>query len=141
MARYISSAERRRKTLVLTVVALIVGLGVGFGIAKLTTTSIDDRVAQVRTDVQNATSGLSVLALHADENVGGTSDVKPVLETTRADLEKVFDEAPWLGAQTRTELLQEIDALEKMTPSGTEFGQALTDARNHINAAFGVIDR
>lgn len=138
MARYISTAERRRKALLLAAVALVVGLAAGFGLAKATTTSVDDKVAAVRADVRETTGGLRVLALHAQAGVGGTSDVQPVLAKTRDGLNAELNDAPWIGAATRQSLLGELKELSAMSPASTSFAMTLTKVADHIDEVFGV---
>lgn len=138
MARYISTAQRRRRALILAVVGLMAGLAAGFGLAKATTTSVEDKVAAVRAEVRATTGGLRVLALHAQAGVGGTSDVQPVLAKTRAGLNAELNAAPWIGAVTGQSMLGELQALSAMPPTSTSFATTLTKVADHIDEVFGV---
>lgn len=138
MARYISTARRRRTTAGIAVAALIVGLVAGLGLARLTTDSVEDKVAAVRAQVRETTGGLRVLALHAQAGVGGTSDVQPVLAKTRDGLNAELASAPWIGSAARQVLLGELAALAAMSPTSATFGAALTRTADHIDQAFGA---
>lgn len=138
MALYISTAQRRCKAAVIGAVALVIGLAAGFGLARVTTTSVEDKVASVQKQVRDTTGGLRVLALHAQASVGGTSDVQPVLARTRDGLNAEFASAPWIGVSTRESLLAELAALEAMSPTSATFGPVLSKTADHIDQAFGI---
>lgn len=137
MARYISTAQRRRKAAVIAVVALLIGLAAGFGLGRLTTTSVGDQVASVRAQARETTGGLRVLALHAQAGVGGTADVGPVLEKTRSGLSTELAKAPWVGVATRQSLVAELDALAAMPPTAPGFAEALTRLADRLDQVFG----
>ena len=138
MACYISTARRRRTTAIIAGIALVLGLATGFGLARATTTSIEDKVASVRAQVRETTGGLRVLALHAQAGVGGTSDVQPVLARTRAGLNAEFASAPWIGPAAKRTLLAELQALSEMAPTSPAFAPTLTKTAEHIEAVFGL---
>jgi hypothetical protein len=138
VARYISTAERRRKALFLASLALVAGLATGFLLAKATTPSMEENIAAVQADVRETTGGLRVLALHAQAGVGGTADVQPVLAKTRSGLDAELDAAPWIGSTTRHSMLDQLGELSAMSPSSASFATTLTRVADDIDAAFGV---
>lgn len=136
MALYVPEGRRRRRILVASSLALLLGLAVGAAVGRLSAPSIDDRVAEVRSDAQQTTAGLRVIALH-DQAGTGSGGADLVLRRTRAELQTEFDKAPWLSRATRTALLTELDALEARTDSGSaSFGSAAEALARAIDEAF-----
>lgn len=124
--------------MILAAVALVLGLVAGFGIARATSSSVADQVATVRAQVRETTGGLRVLALHAQAHVGGTSDVRPVLERARAGLDAALTAAPWIGPTTGRSLLDEVRLLGSMAPGSSRFATSVARAADHIDQAFGI---
>jgi hypothetical protein len=139
VALYIAPARRRRRVLAAAGVALALGLLVGAVAGRLTAPSIDDRITSVRDDARATAAGLRVIALHDEADTGGGDDqgAALVLDRTRTELDDLFDRAPWLGSDTRTELFDELDALaDDPDPTGTAFGQAADALAGHIETTF-----
>jgi hypothetical protein len=136
VALYVPEGRRRRRILVASAAALLLGLVVGGAVGRLSAPSIDDRVAEVRTDAQQTTAGLRVIALH-DQAGTGSGGTDLVLRRTRQELQTEFDKAPWLSRATRTSLLAQLDALDARTDSGSAaFGNAAEALARAIDLAF-----
>ncbi len=142
MAVYIPAGRRRRRTIVLTVVALLVGLAVGAVVGRASAPTVDEQIDAVRDDATEIASGLRVLALHGEEDTvggegGGGADL--VLETARDELAAAFDDAPWLSQDAQDQLLAELDDLAAIEDrSGTEFADAAEALAEDIEATFGA---
>lgn len=138
MALYIPSSRRRRRTVIVAVVALAAGLAIGIVIGRSSSTSLTDRVRAVQEDARQTASGLRVLSLH--EQSGVTSDgADLVLERTRNELAHELDRAPWISPSTRTRLLDDLRALAAQTDTTSpEFGSAADALAAEIEDAFGL---
>lgn len=137
MARYISSAQRRRTTGLLAAGALVLGLGGGFGIGQLTATTVDEKVSSVKTRAADTSAGLQVLATHAEQGISNAQDLKPILTQTRADLNSEFAAAPWLGEHTRQQLLDGLTALDGTDGASADFIKQVKTLSTEIAQAFG----
>jgi hypothetical protein len=144
VALYIPAGARRRRTILIAVATLIVGVLVGFVGGRTTAPSIDDRISAVRSDARETAAGLRVLVLHDEAGAvppsgAGDGGATLVLKRTRTELEDLFDRAPWLGPADRSQLLDGLDALEAMEDrSAGEFGTAAEELATEIELTFGV---
>jgi hypothetical protein len=142
MAVYIPAGRRRRQAIVLGVVALLVGLALGFLAGRSSAPTIDEQLAAVHDEATETASGLRVLALHGEEETvgsegGGGADL--VIERTRDELAAEFDDAPWLSQDAEDELLAQLDELAAITDRGsTEFAAAAEALAEQIEATFGA---
>lgn len=135
MAIYVSPAQRRRKTGLIALAALVIGLGVGGVIGTWGQESVADQVAHVRSEARQTSAGLRVLALHAQAQVGGTADVGPLLKKTRSEVASELADAPWLSDATRSALQAEVD---RLSLDSATFGADVTRTADDIDKAFGV---
>ena len=130
MAIYIPASRQRRRTLLVALAAVIVGLVVGVAVGHATTVTVAERVRTVQTDARELAAGLRVIALHdqaglaSQQNDAGTA---LVLQQTRAGLQRLFTAAPWLSKVARDTLTAQLDALERTTP-GTAASQQAAEA-------------
>ena len=138
MALYIPEGRRRRRLLIAASGALVLGLVVGGLAGRLSAPSIQDRVTTVRSDAQQTSAGLRVIALH-DSAGTGSGGAALVLRRTRTELAAEFAKAPWMSKATRTALLGQLDALDARTDTGTPaFGTAAEAMARAIDAAFAA---
>lgn len=138
MALYVPESRRRRRLLLATVTALILGLVVGALAGRFSAPTVKHEVDVVRADAQRTTAGLRVIALHdqAGTASGGTD---LVLRRTRQELTAEFAKAPWLSRATRSALLTRLDQLDARTDTGTAaFGKAAEALAQAIDLAFAA---
>ena len=92
MALYVPAARRRRRIVVFTVGALVVGLLLGALLGRVTAPTVDDRLASVRSSAQQTAAGLRVIAIHDQSNTvsnqSANSGADLVLKRTRSELER-----------------------------------------------------
>jgi hypothetical protein len=143
MAVYIPAGRRRRRTIMLAVTGLLVGVVLGGLIGRASAPTVDDQLASVRDDAREVAAGLRVVALHGEEdtesNQTADSGADLVLDETRTGLQHAFEDAPWLGEDQQQELLDALDALTEIDDrSGPEFAQAAEALATQIEATFGV---
>lgn len=155
MALYMSTATRRRRVAVVGAVALVVGLVVGFGLARVTARSFDSQVTAVQTDAQRSVAGLRVIALHDETGAvgaAGTDSAVTVIARTRDELTDALDRASWIPASRAAELLGRLDDLADAAESSGEGGSTASDSGSdgelaeraeavaaEIEAAFGLV--
>src|SRR5689334_14838401 len=142
MALYVPASRRRRRTIVLAIIALVAGLLIGVLVGRATVPSLASRVHSVQENARRTASGLRVLSLHQESGAvsgesGGGADL--VLQRTRSELQDEFPDAPWLDATTRKQLLDELSALEAQTDrEAPAFASGADALASHIEAAFGL---
>ena len=143
MALYVPAARRRRRIVVFTVGALVVGLLLGALLGRVTAPTVDDRLASVRSSAQQTAAGLRVIAIHDESNTvsnqSANSGADLVLKRTRSELEHEFGHAPWITLAQREALLKSLDELEAQPDRKSEaFGTAADALANQIEATFGA---
>jgi hypothetical protein len=147
MAIYTPQAQRRRKLLILTVAAFLVGglLGgiVGWSIAPTPA----DRVAEVREEARQTSSQLRVLSLHIEASAaslgaGGDAGARLALQRADDDLARALARAPWITADRGQRLITKLHELER-TASGAAATAPFADEVNRlatdIDDTFGLI--
>jgi len=142
MALYVPASRRRRRTIVLAIIALAAGLLIGVVVGRATVPSLASRVHSVQDNARQTASGLRVLSLHQESGAvsaesGGGAEL--VLQRTRDELQREFADAPWLDATTRKQLLDELSALDAQTDrDAPAFASGADALASHIEAAFGL---
>jgi hypothetical protein len=144
MALYVPASRRRRRTIVFTVAALVVGLIIGVTVGRASAPSLTGRVHSVQEKARQTASGLRVLSLHERAGVAsnasaGDGGTDLVLSRTRRELVSEFADAPWLDTAVRKQLLDELAALDAQAdPRSTAFASAADALASHIEATFGL---
>ena len=142
MALYIPAGTRRRRTIVATVAALVIGLSVGLLIGRATATTADQQVHGIQKDALETAAGLRVISLHdqagISSNTGGGGTAL-VLNRTKDELTDELDRAAWIGTDERDQLLTELNELiAQKDQSSKAFGQAADAFAAKIEATFGT---
>jgi hypothetical protein len=117
-------------------VGAVLGLLLGGLAGRLSAPSVQDQVRAVRSDAQQTTAGLRVIALH--DSVGtGSGGTDLVLKRTRTELEDELSRAPWVSSSTGSALLAQLSALDDRSDEGSaEFGAAAEALATRIDSAF-----
>ena len=142
MALYIPAGRRRRRTILIAVGALLIGLTLGAIAGRSTAPTIEDRISSVRSDAHTTSAALRVIALHdaagAVSTQQGDGGTELVLQRTRTDLERRFGRAPWLPATARQKLLDDLASLAaRPDKADASFGAAAEALAQEIDATFG----
>jgi hypothetical protein len=144
MALYVPASRRRRRTILFTVGALVVGLIIGAAVGRTSAPSLTGQVHSVQEKARQTASGLRVLSLHeqagvASNGTSGDGGADLVLSRTRDELQSEFADAPWLDATSRKQLLDQVDALDAQDdPSSPKFASAADALATQVEATFGV---
>lgn len=132
MAIYVPASKRRRNTIIIAVVALLVGLGPGLLAGRASAPSLGDQVESVQEQARTATSQLRVVALHEDAATGGEGTAL-ALQRAHDELADALDDAPWITEADADALLAHVDDL---TTSST--ADEIEQVAREIEIAFGL---
>ncbi len=147
MALYIPASQRRRKLVVVAVVAALAGALLGLGLGRVTAPKAADQAAAAKDQAKRATGQLASLPLpyekaKADPSSQAAFDASLASALTRTGeaLDAAFADAPWIGEPVRTQLRARVAAVGESAkradpPAG--FTAAVDDAVAAIAAAFG----
>jgi hypothetical protein len=130
----------------LVAAGLLVGLLVGFGLGRATSSGLDDALSQVRGAATDAAVGLQRMPIEygqAVEGEGGesTRTITEAIQRARADLDQAWDDAEWFGPDARKPVdaaLDELDDEVAAKASADQFEAAVGRAVDAIETAFGV---
>ena len=146
MAIYVPRARRRRNTILVGVVGLMVGAILGVAAGRSSAPTIEDRVKSVRSEARAIASQLRVVSLHesagaASVTGGGDAGAGLALQRTETNLRALFRRAPWVTTKTGGDLIAETAALRAEAPkqANTEdFGKQVDALADKIETTFGT---
>jgi hypothetical protein len=146
MAIYVPPSTKRRRLVLLAAASLVVGLLVGFGLGRATSSGLDDALEAVRGDAQDAAVGLQRLPIEYEQAAAGeggesTRTITEAIARARADLDDAWEGAEWAGPDARKPVDAAIDELDAEVASGAspaDFETAVEQAVDAIEAAFGI---
>ena len=146
MARYIPISRRRRNAAIATVIALFVGIALGWLIGKLSAPSVSSAVKDAQQQAADVAIQLERLPIEYDQALSGSGDtvqagVIAPLDDLQAAATNAFDDAPWVSPQTRAgaqDALAEVRRAAEDEVSADEFEAAVTEAADTIRLAFGL---
>ena len=143
MALYIPSGTRKRRTALVAIGAVVVGLVLGFGLGRSTAPTPTEQIRSVQADAREVSSGLRVLALHDEAGTiatqgSGDGGAALVLAAAEKDLAAAIRSAPWISASEGKELRAALVALAARDDrTDASFGRAAEATAKQIDAAFG----
>ena len=147
MALYIPAGRRRRRLIIVGVVAAVVGLALGAFLGRATAPTTADRVSSVRSDAQSIHARLQSLPNEYEKvlagdpqyaNGGGPADSLVVIS---ADTAALADRAEWLSADQRAAVVAAVDAAQSVAAGKAEaaaFESAIADATTAVDQTFGL---
>jgi len=146
MAVYMSAGHRRRRTVVIIVVAVVLGVAAGFALGRATSSGVDDAVADAKDRGAAAVAALSRLPIEYEQKAGGTGGEtqRKLLDSVDAADERLVDAfaaAPWLTrAQKRaaTSAIASVRAAVRDVVSPQEFESHIDEATKAIASTFGI---
>jgi hypothetical protein len=146
MAVYMSAGHRRRRTVIIVIAAVVLGLVVGFVLGRATSSGVDDAVADAKDKGASAVTALSRLPIEYEQKVGGTGGetartLLDSVDAAEARLEDAFDAAPWLRPTQQRAARAAIasvraDVEDDVSPE--EFQAGIDDASKVIASTFGI---
>jgi hypothetical protein len=146
MAIYVPPTTRRRRLVLLVGAGLVVGLLVGFGLGRATSSGVDDAVSGVRDRATEAGTTLERLPIEYEQAVadsGGesTRTITEAIDRARAQLDRAWRDASWFGPEVRKPVdaaLDELDAAAAQRVPAARFGDAIDAAVTAVEGAFGI---
>ena len=148
MALYVSAARRRRRTLVVGAIALVVGLLLGWLIGRATGSSADDEVNARQNDAEQLVARLDGLDLEYQQTTaggaGGSDALKGSLDAAAAiaaDTDALMARMPWVAQAERTATVQVVEGVRRAVEVGAtpdEVSAAVADADQAVRAAAGL---
>ena len=146
MAIYVPPSTRRRRLVALVAAGLVVGLLVGFLLGRSTASGVDDEIADVREQAEDAATALQRIPIEYEqalEGAGGesTETITEALASARAQLDAAWADAEWFGPSARAEAdaaLDEIDEVVAEGGSAEAFETAVDEAVRAVEDAFGI---
>ncbi|MCB1040705.1 MAG: hypothetical protein KDA94_14405 [Acidimicrobiales bacterium] len=139
MAIYIPTRTRRRRALAAASIALVIGIGLGLVAGRASAPSARDQIRAIQADGREVSAGLRVLSLHGEAGLAGDADGTDLaLDRTESQLRQALEDAIWVRADERDELLASLERLTAIDDRATvEFGDAAAELADQIDEAFG----
>jgi len=148
MALYVSAARRRRRTIVVGGVALVVGLLAGWLIGRTAGSSAEDEVKARQVDAEQLVARLDGLDLEyqqtATGGASGSDAVKGSLDAAKeiaTDADALLARMPWVAQAERTSTVGLVDAVRQAVELGAtpaEVTAAVAQADQALRAAAGL---
>jgi len=148
MALYVSPARRRRRTLVVGAIALVVGLLLGWLVGRTTGSSADDEVKARQDDVERLVARLDGLDLEYQQTgAGGASgsDARQgsidAASAIAADTDALLARMPWVALTERAATVQAVDDVRRAVEAGAppdQVSATVARADQAVRAAAGL---
>jgi hypothetical protein len=145
MAVYMQGSRRRWVIVAVGVVALLVGIGIGYVIGNNTAKTSADVVAESRSKGEDAATALQRLPIEYEQAVSASGEssatITGAIDEAIGLLNDAYAASPWLGAALRQPPLAAIallkaDVASKVAPD--VFQHDVDQAVAAIDAAFGI---
>jgi len=148
MALYIPLSRRRRNAALVAIATLLAGLVIGFLTGRSSAVTAGEAAADVRSKGDTLGTRVEALTIEYEQAIAGTGDtiqggVLDALDLVVVDMDKLIDEAPWIGAGQAGLLHAATTAVrtaatDKVDP--TEFSTIAATTAKTIRDTFGVSD-
>src|SRR3954452_6142214 len=117
MAVYMQGSRRRWISVAVGVVALLIGVGIGYLVGRGTATTADDVVTESRSKGQDAATALQRLPIEYEQaltNASGESatTITDALDAATSLLTEAYAVSPWLGDAVRHPPVEAIGRLK-----------------------------
>ena len=146
MALYVPAGARRRRLVLVAVVALAVGLAVGYVAGRASSPGLADDVAEVQDLAADAATALQRIPIEyeqavVDEGGESTDTIRSALESAELQLDDAYAEAIWLTDGTRDITDPAFGALQRLVEDRVEasdFEDAVGVLVEQIERIFGI---
>jgi hypothetical protein len=147
VALYIPAGQRRRRLIIVGVVAAVLGLTLGAFLGRATAPTTADTVDSVQSEAQSIRARLQSLPIEYEKvlagdpqyaNGGGPADALVVISADTAALAK---RAEWLSDAQRTAVVAGVDSAQEVAAAkapASEFESAIADATTAVEQTFGL---
>jgi outer membrane murein-binding lipoprotein Lpp len=117
MALYVSQRTRQRNLLIAVVSAAVLAGGLGVVVGRQQVPSISERVSKVSTNANDVATGVERLDIEYEQVLSGGGDtveagVLEPLRSLRVQMQRTLDEAPWVSARERRDVIDSFSAIE-----------------------------
>jgi hypothetical protein len=146
MALYVPAGARRTRLILIGVLALIVGLLVGFGVGRATSPGLEDEVTDVQGLALDAVAALRRIPIEYEQAVAGeggesTDTITGAIDRADELLDDAYAEAIWLPDDAHEATDPAFDELRQMvedeaTPA--EFDAAIEALVDQVATTFAV---
>lgn len=144
MAVYMQGSRRRWISVAVGVVALLIGVGIGYLVGRGTATTADDVVTESRTKGEDAATALQRLPIEYEQALTNASGESPTTVTDALDdatslLTEAYAASPWLPDALRQPPVQAIGRLKADVTTQVAadvFAQDVAQAVDAIGTAF-----
>jgi hypothetical protein len=147
VAHYIPAGRRRRRLVVVGVVAVVVGLVVGAVLGRATAPTLSDQISSVRSDAQSLDARLQALPLEYEKSLSGSEEFSrgggpaDALVGISADAAALARRATWLNDAQRGDVTDAIDQAQQVATakgSAADFEAAVSAASAAVTDTFGL---
>jgi len=144
MAVYMSPNRQRRRLLVVTVLALVIGATVGLVAGRTTATSADDEVDASRLRGRRVAAALRALPVEYGELRSGSGESSQLafddaVHRIIGQATTALDGAPWLGPSANDRVVRDVEAVQaalEAKASPDEFAAAVEKAAATVEDVF-----
>ncbi|MGZ4681742.1 MAG: hypothetical protein ACXWB2_16350 [Acidimicrobiales bacterium] len=147
MALYIPAGRRRRRLIIVGVVAAVVGLTLGAVLGRASAPTTGDAVSSVRADARSIDARLQALpnefekVLSGDPQYANGGGPAESLTAIEADTAALARRAEWLSDDQRTAVAAAVARAQVVAEdraSASDFQTAIDDASTAIEQTFGL---
>jgi len=146
VAIYVPQGAKRRRLILISVGTLVLGLLVGFLVGRATAPSIDDAIADVREQADDAATAFERLPIEYEQALAGqggesTQTITDAIASARSQLDDAYADATWFGDGASAATDEALDTVQQAVADGAsaeEFATAAADAAAAIRSTFGV---
>ena len=141
MAVYVSSARKKRRSILLVAAALLLGLVLGIVLGRATASGVSDAVASSQARGQELAAGLRTLPFEYEQlrSGNGSKDQASFLDAVDRIAARVpadLARAPWVGPQAKSNLLVAVENVRRAARIDTP-PEAF---RNNVEAAARAVE-
>jgi hypothetical protein len=148
MALYVPAGRRRRRVIIVGVVALVAGILLGLLVSRLATPSVDEQVRIKQRDVEQLVARLDGLSLEYEQSgasgASGADAREGTLEAARgiaSDTEALMADLPWLSDAQRQAVVQAVGGVNETVDAAApvdEVKRAVVTAEAALRTAAGL---
>ncbi|MFM7534616.1 MAG: hypothetical protein ACKO91_02320 [Acidimicrobiales bacterium] len=145
MALYVSAGRRRRRLVVATVVALLVGSGAGFAVGRWSAPSVAAAATTARSRGEALATRLEALTIEYEQVLKGLDSVEKgvlaPLDEIATGVERAGRDAPWVDAADLARVRAALDTVRTLAQSGGSaiaFADAASGGATVLRDVFGA---
>jgi hypothetical protein len=146
MALYVPAGARRRRLVLGMVLALVVGLGIGYVAGRATSPGLADEVTDVQDLARDAATALQRIPIEYEQALAGeggesTSTITGAIDRAERQLGDAYAEAIWLRDDASSITARGFELLAGLVDDGVDAGafeSAIGVLVDQIEGVFGI---